>query len=65
MYRFFGRFMRSINHTWQLYFVGLIFGIGFDTTTEVVLLAATAYAAIQGLPLLRRAGAAIPVRAAA
>ena len=50
MYRFFGRFMRSIKHTWQLYFVGLIFGMGFDTTTEVVLLAATAYAAIQGLP---------------
>ena len=50
MYRFFGRFMKSINHTWQLYFVGLVFGIGFDTTTEVVLLAATAYAAIQGLP---------------
>jgi high-affinity nickel-transport protein len=42
--------MRSINHTWQLYFVGLVFGIGFDTATEVVLLAATAYAAIQGLP---------------
>jgi high-affinity nickel-transport protein len=50
MYRFFGRFMKSINHTWQLYFVGLLFGIGFDTATEVVLLAATAYAAIQGLP---------------
>jgi nickel/cobalt transporter (NiCoT) family protein len=50
MYRFFGRFMQSINHTWQLYFVGLVFGIGFDTATEVVLLAATAYAAIQGLP---------------
>jgi high-affinity nickel-transport protein len=50
MYRFFGRFMGSINHTWQLYFVGLVFGIGFDTTTEVVLLAATAYAAIGGLP---------------
>jgi nickel/cobalt transporter (NiCoT) family protein len=50
MYRFFGRFMKSINHTWQLYFVGLVFGIGFDTATEVVLLAATAYAAIQGLP---------------
>ena len=50
MYRFFGRFMRSINHTWQLYFVGMVFGVGFDTTTEVVLLAATAYAAIQGLP---------------
>jgi nickel/cobalt transporter (NiCoT) family protein len=50
MYRFFGRFMTSINHTWQLYVVGLVFGIGFDTATEVVLLAATAYAAIQGLP---------------
>jgi nickel/cobalt transporter (NiCoT) family protein len=50
MYRFFGRFMKSIRHTWQLYFVGLVFGIGFDTATEVVLLAATAYAAIEGLP---------------
>jgi high-affinity nickel-transport protein len=50
MYRFFGPLVRSIKHSWQLYFVGLIFGIGFDTTTEVLLLAATAYAAIQGLP---------------
>lgn len=50
MYRFFGQWMKSINHTWQLFFVGLVFGVGFDTTTEVVLLAATAYAAIQGLP---------------
>ena len=50
MYRFFGRFMRSINHTWQLYFVGMVFGVGFDTTTEVLLLAATTYAALQGLP---------------
>jgi high-affinity nickel-transport protein len=50
MYRFFGRFMKSITHTWQLYFVGLVFGIGFDTTTEVLLLAATAYAAVAGLP---------------
>jgi high-affinity nickel-transport protein len=50
MYRFFGRFMRSINHTWQMFFVGLVFGIGFDTATEVVLLAATAAAATRGLP---------------
>jgi nickel/cobalt transporter (NiCoT) family protein len=50
MHRFFGRFMRSINSTWQMYFVGLVFGIGFDTATEVVLLAATAYAATSGLP---------------
>ena len=50
MYRFFGRFMRSINHTWQMFFVGLIFGIGFDTATEVLLLSATAAAATEGLP---------------
>jgi nickel/cobalt transporter (NiCoT) family protein len=50
MYRFFSRFMKSINHTWQLYLVGLVFGIGFDTATEVLLLAATTYAALQGLP---------------
>jgi nickel/cobalt transporter (NiCoT) family protein len=34
-----------------MFFVGLVFGIGFDTATEVLLLAATAAAAAtQGLP---------------
>jgi high-affinity nickel-transport protein len=50
MWRFFGRFMRSITKTWHMYFVGLVFGIGFDTATEVLLLAATATAATEGLP---------------
>jgi high-affinity nickel-transport protein len=50
MWRFFGRFMRSITKTWHMFFVGLVFGIGFDTATEVLLLAATAAAASQGLP---------------
>jgi high-affinity nickel-transport protein len=50
MWRFFGRFMRSITKTWHMYFVGIVFGIGFDTATEVLLLAATAAAATQGLP---------------
>ena len=50
MYRFFGRFMRTINHSWQMVFVGLAFGIGFDTATEVVLLTAAVYAATSGLP---------------
>ena len=50
MYRFFGRFMRSITKSWHMFFVGLVFGIGFDTATEVLLLAATATAATQGLP---------------
>jgi len=50
MWRFFGRFMRSITKTPHMFFVGLVFGIGFDTATEVLLLAATAAAAGQGLP---------------
>ena len=50
MWRFFGRFMRSITKTWHMFFVGLVFGIGFDTATEVLLLAATAAAATRGLP---------------
>lgn len=50
MYQFFGRFMRSITKTWHMFGVGMIFGIGFDTATEVLLLAVTAAAATQGLP---------------
>jgi nickel/cobalt transporter (NiCoT) family protein len=50
MYRFFGRIVRSIKHARQLFFVGFAFGIGFDTATEVLLLAGTAAAATQGLP---------------
>jgi len=50
MYRVFGRLMGSITRTRQLFFVGFVFGIGFDTATEVLLLAGTAAAVIQGLP---------------
>lgn len=50
MWRFFGPVVRSIEHTWQMFFVGFVFGIGFDTATEVLLLAGTAAAATQGLP---------------
>jgi high-affinity nickel-transport protein len=50
MSRFFAPIVRSVRHTWQLFFVGFVFGIGFDTATEVLLLAGTAAAATQGLP---------------
>jgi high-affinity nickel-transport protein len=50
MYRFFGRLMASITSTRQLFFVGFVFGLGFDTATEVLLLGGTAAAVIQGLP---------------
>jgi high-affinity nickel-transport protein len=50
MYRFFGRWMRSITHEWQMYPVGVAFGMGFDTATEVALVASTALLATQHLP---------------
>src|SRR5580693_416710 len=49
-YRFFGRWMKAINKEWQLYPVGVVFGLGFDTATEVALLATTALLASQHIP---------------
>jgi high-affinity nickel permease len=42
MYRFFGKWMMAITKEWQMYPVGVVFGMGFDTATEVALLATTA-----------------------
>jgi high-affinity nickel-transport protein len=49
-YRIFGRWMKAITKEWQLYPVGVIFGLGFDTATEVALLASTALLASQHIP---------------
>jgi high-affinity nickel-transport protein len=49
-YRFFGRWMKAITKEWQLYPVGVVFGLGFDTATEVALLATTALLASQHVP---------------
>ena len=66
-YRFFGCWMKAINKEWQLYPVGVLFGLGFDTATEVALLATTAllasghipWYAIACLPVLFTAGMTI------
>ena len=50
MYRLFGPWMRTITKEWQMYPVGVVFGMGFDTATEVALLATTALLATQALP---------------
>jgi high-affinity nickel-transport protein len=50
MNRFLGRFTRSITKPWQMYPLGLLFGLGFDTATEVALLFLAAGAAGAGLP---------------
>lgn len=46
-----GRLQRLMNHSWQMYPLGLLFGLGFDTASEVGLLAMTAGAAAGDLPL--------------
>src|SRR6266851_322842 len=50
MMRIFGRLFRLIDHSWQMYLVGFLFGLGFDTASEVAFLAISAGAAAQGLP---------------
>jgi high-affinity nickel-transport protein len=46
-----GRLQKVINHSWQMYPLGLLFGLGFDTASEVGLLAITAGASAGNLPL--------------
>jgi high-affinity nickel-transport protein len=50
MNKFFGRFTRAITKPWQMYPVGVLFGLGFDTATEVALLFLAGGAAGAGLP---------------
>ena len=50
MTRLFGRLFRVINHSWQMYLVGFLFGLGFDTASEIALLAISAGAAANGIP---------------
>jgi high-affinity nickel-transport protein len=47
-----GRAQRTIGHSWQMYPLGLLFGLGFDTASEVGLLAITAIAAAGDIPVL-------------
>jgi nickel/cobalt transporter (NiCoT) family protein len=52
MNRLFGRFTtKAICRPWQMYAVGVLFGLGFDTATEVSLLFLAAGAAGAGLPV--------------
>ena len=50
MNRVFGRFTRAITASWQMYPLGMLFGLGFDTATEVALLFLAAGAAGADLP---------------
>lgn len=52
MTRIFGRLFRVVTQSWHMYPIGFLFGLGFDTASEIALLAVSAGAAAQGLPFL-------------
>jgi high-affinity nickel-transport protein len=49
--RVFGPLLRLINESWHMYPLGFLFGLGFDTATEVALLAISATAAAKGISI--------------
>ena len=51
MGRFFRPLLKATNQSWKMYPVGLLFGLGFDTATEVGLLGMAAATAGHGLPI--------------
>ncbi|HVX23140.1 MAG TPA: HoxN/HupN/NixA family nickel/cobalt transporter [Acidimicrobiales bacterium] len=50
MNRFFGPLARRVDTPWKMYPVGVLFGLGFDTATEVSLLVLSGTAVASGLP---------------
>ena len=51
MGRFFRPLLRMTNRSWKMYPIGVLFGLGFDTATEVGILGISAAAAGNGLPV--------------
>ncbi len=52
LYRYFGRLFRVIEEPWQIYPIGVLFGLGFDTATEVLLISfAVGFAYTSAVPL--------------
>jgi high-affinity nickel-transport protein len=50
--RLFRPLLRLIGDSWHMYPLGFLFALGFDTATEVAVLAVSATAAARGLPIL-------------
>jgi len=50
MNRFFGPLAARIDTPWKIYPIGVLFGLGFDTATEVALLVLSGSAVANGLP---------------
>ena len=50
MNRFLGPLARRVDTPWKMYPVGVLFGLGFDTATEIALLVLAGSAVVSGLP---------------
>lgn len=50
MNRLLGGWAKKIDQPWKMYPVGVLFGLGFDTATEVALLVLAGTAVVSGLP---------------
>jgi high-affinity nickel-transport protein len=55
MARIFRPLFRMISRPWHMYPIGFLFGLGFDTATEVALLGTSAAAAAKGLSMIEMA----------
>src|SRR5579875_3124956 len=51
MGRFFRPLLRMTDRSWKMYPIGVLFGLGFDTATEVGLLGIAAFSAGHGVPI--------------
>jgi high-affinity nickel-transport protein len=49
--RVFGRFFKVVREPWQIYPIGVLFGLGFDTATEVLIIGLAVVVAGSGIPL--------------
>jgi nickel/cobalt transporter (NiCoT) family protein len=49
--RFFRPLLRIVDRSWKMYPIGVLFGLGFDTASEVALLGIAAVEAGKGLPV--------------
>ena len=62
MNRYLGRLTRTVTKPQQMYPIGVLFGLGFDTATEIALLVLAGGAAGRGAALVRDPLPADPVR---
>lgn len=49
--RIFRPLFRVVSRSWHMYPIGFLFGLGFDTATEIAVLAISATQAAQGMPI--------------